>query len=56
MTRWSDEFKQRYGFGGWDDVRPTSQCRMCKGTGRASGDTNDPNECGFCEPDRKEQG
>lgn len=51
MTEFSDEYKQRYGFGGWDDPRPQSDCLMCKGTGRASGDPQDPNECGFCVPE-----
>ncbi len=32
-------------FDGWDDVRPTSECRHCQGTGMA----DEHNECGFCE-------
>ena len=44
MTQFSDEYRQRYGFGGWDDLRPQSECLMCNGTGRA----DDHNECGFC--------
>lgn len=50
MTQLSEEYKQNYGFGGWDDPRPQAECLMCKGTGRASGDPEDPNDCGFCIP------
>lgn len=46
--KFSDKFKQRYGWGGWDDPRPQSECLMCRGTGHAGGNINDPNECGFC--------
>lgn len=48
MTVFNPEFIQKHGFGGWDRIRPQSQCLNCKGTGRASGDPQDPNECGFC--------
>lgn len=34
-------------FAKWDDVRPQSQCRHCKGTGMA----DEFNECGFCYAD-----
>lgn len=34
-------------FAGWDDVRPTSECPHCHGTGLAPGDGQ--TECGFCE-------
>ncbi len=50
MTVFSEEYKQKYGWGGWDDPRPQKECRMCKGTGHASNDPEDPNECGFCIP------
>lgn len=50
LTKFNDEYKQKYGWDGWDDPRPQAECRMCKGTGRASGDITDPNECGFCYP------
>ena len=33
----------------WDDVRLTSECLHCKGTGRAPGDGD--TACGFCEAD-----
>lgn len=52
MTQFNEEYSQKYGFGGWDDVRPQSKCLMCKGTGHASGDPTDPNACGFCTPDQ----
>lgn len=48
------EFKQKYGFGGWDDPHPQKECHMCKGTGHASGDLQDPNPCGFCIPDNNQ--
>lgn len=46
MTTWSEEFKARYGFGGWDDPRTTDKCLHCKGTGMSDAH----NECGFCFP------
>jgi hypothetical protein len=51
MTQFSEEYRQRYGFGGWDATRPQSKCQMCHGTGHAGGHTDDPNPCGFCESD-----
>lgn len=51
MTQFSEEYKQKYGFGGWDDPKPRSKCLMCRGTGHAGGHVDDPNECGFCYPD-----
>lgn len=33
----------------WDDVRLTSECLHCRGTGRAPGDGS--TSCGFCELD-----
>lgn len=33
---------------GWDDVKPTSKCLHCRGTGQAPGTGS---ECGFCEKD-----
>lgn len=35
---------------GWDDVRPTTECLHCDGTGLAPGDGQ--TECGFCEADQ----
>lgn len=53
MTRFSNEYKQKYGFGGWDDPRPTKECLMCNGTGIAPGDGE--TECGFCINDNDEE-
>lgn len=50
LTFYNPEFKARYGFGGWDDPRPTSKCLHCKGTGMA----DENNECGFCFAEEKE--
>lgn len=49
FTHFSPEFVAKYGFGGWDDPRPTSKCLHCKGTGRCDED----NDCGFCYPDEE---
>lgn len=43
-THFHPEFVAKYGFGGWDDPRPTSRCLHCHGTGKC----DDHNECGFC--------
>lgn len=52
MTRFRDEYRQRYGWGGgWDAPIRRSECCHCGGTGRAAGDVTDPTECGFCEAD-----
>lgn len=47
MTTWSEDFKAKYGFGGWDDPRRTDNCLHCHGTGKC----DDDNECGFCFAD-----
>lgn len=49
MTAFSNRARQVFGFGGWDAVRPRKDCLMCRGTGHAGGNLDDPNECGFCE-------
>lgn len=50
MTSYNPAFKARYGLGGWDDPRPTSECLHCRGTGMA----DENNECGFCFPGEQE--
>lgn len=49
FTRFDPEFAAKYGFGGWDNPRPTSKCLHCRGTGKC----DDHNDCGFCYPDEK---
>ena len=44
MTSWSEEYKNKYGFGGWPKPT-TSVCPYCNGSGMADAD----NECGFCD-------
>lgn len=49
MTQFRPDHPLVLAMKGWDDVRPTSKCHHCKGSGTAPGDG--ATECGFCEPD-----
>lgn len=54
MTNYSEEFRQKYGWGGgWDALRQTENCLHCHGTGIAPGDGK--TECGFCYTDKKKE-
>lgn len=56
LTVFSEEFKQKYGWGhGWDDPRPRALCLHCHGTGHAGGHWEDPTECGFCYTEEEEK-
>lgn len=47
MTTWRPDHSLVLAMMGWDDVKPTSECLHCRGTGRAPG--NGRTECGFCD-------